>query len=258
VLPHEGLERVRQPDALESGLDAEQRVPDRQVPADLVFDQLALDVELPLVDRARAGEAKAHAVVACKIVRMPKRRHPLQVVGRGNHCDLHRSSQGHRDHVPVEALPHPHAGVQALLHDVHEALVVDDLEVHARVLAQESGEKGLKHHGDRDPRRVHAQDAGGLSSKRVELLAGFNHLRHGRADARQVRLARLRQAHAARCPVQQPCAEPRLQLPDRLAQGGRRHLELGGRRGEAAVLRNFPEGDQAIELIQLHPGSLRF
>ena len=37
-------------------------------------------------------------------------------------------------------------------------------------------------------------------------------------------LARLGEAHTARASVQQPHAQPRLQLPDGLAQGGGRHL----------------------------------
>jgi uncharacterized protein (UPF0261 family) len=65
------------PDLLERSLDAEQRVANREIAAEFVFDESAIDLELPLVDGPATWEPESHAVV---IHQMPasRRRHEVQ------------------------------------------------------------------------------------------------------------------------------------------------------------------------------------
>ncbi|MNQ80335.1 hypothetical protein D3C85_953090 [compost metagenome] len=86
----------------------------------------------------------------------------------------------------------------------------------------------------------------------VQLFTRHNDLTECRADAGKIVLPSLRQAHAAGRAIEQAYAETRFQLPDRLAQRRRRYLQFGRRGSEAAMLRDFPKGHQAVELIEFH------
>jgi hypothetical protein len=86
----------------------------------------------------------------------------------------------------------------------------------------------------------------------------LHHLLQCRTDARDVGLAGLGEAHAARGPLKQLHPQAGFQLPDRLAQRRRRDLQFRGRPGEPAVLRHLPEGDQSVQLVQLHIVKLTF
>jgi hypothetical protein len=190
--------------------------------------------------------------VVDQIAGVPRGGVTVEVIGRAHDGHCHRAAQWHGDHVLLDAFSQSNAGVEALFDDIDIALVVGDLDLDVRMGFQEPRQQRLQGHGHGDACRVDAQHPRGPALQRMQLLAGFLHLTQRRSNSRQISLASLCEADAARGPVQQPHSEPRFQLTDRLAERGGRHLERSGSGGEAAVLRDLPEGEQAVELVQSH------
>jgi hypothetical protein len=71
------------------------------------------------------------------------------------------------------------------------------------------------------------------------------------ARARQKPLAGFGEAHRARGAVEQPHAEPRLELADRARDRGRRAAQAARGLGEAAAIRDLGEQGDAIEAIHI-------
>ena len=51
----------------------------------------------------------------------------------------------HGDHVFLDLLAEPHAGVEALGHDVGEGVVDADLDLDVRIVARQPGDGGIEH-----------------------------------------------------------------------------------------------------------------
>ena len=72
------------------------------------------------------------------------------------------------------------------------------------------------------------------------------------SDGLQQPEPRLRGRDAARGAREQPKLQPFLQALDGLAQSGLRDAQLGGRLGEAALLRHHGEGGEIVEVWRGH------
>ena len=212
----------------------------------------AVDLELPLVDGTAAGKPESHAVVLHQVGWMPWNRVPLEVVGRSDNRHGNRAAERHGNHVLLDAFPRANAGVEPSFDDVDVTLVVRHLDLDVRVRFQEPGQQRLQDHGDRDAGRVDAQHARRPALKRMKLLSGFQHVAQRRPDSRQVGLAGLGEAEASGGSVQQPDTEPGLEVADRLTERGGRDVERCRGGGEPAMLCDLPEGEQSMELVELH------
>ena len=68
---------------------------------------------------------------------------PLEVSRRAHDCHFQRRRNGHGNHVLIQALPQPNAGIQTLGHDVGKAIVHDQFQPQVWVSFQEFTNVGL-------------------------------------------------------------------------------------------------------------------
>ena len=177
----------------------------------------------------------------------------LEVGWSANHCHADVRSDAHGDHVLRHLLAAANAGVEALVDDVGQAVVDDDLDLDVGILAQERHEFGPE---DRVGDIVDGRDAGScrracrgtrssaassvsISSKRGPIVC------RSRSPASRGR-------DAARGARQEPNAEPRFEFAHRVAERRLRHAELGRRPGETPLPGHGQEGQKVVEIAALH------
>ncbi len=134
------------------------------------------------------------------------------------------------DHLALEGLAETEPGVEPFGHDVHEPLVGADVDLHVGVLGEKRRHEGLE--GVRVPRARdgEAQQPGRPVAQRAEGVERFVHAGERRPELGDEAGAGLREAHAARRPLQEPDADAIFEGAHGLAHGGRGDAELGGPR----------------------------
>ncbi len=178
------------------------------------------------------------------------RRTVLGEVGRSGHQQARqRRCQLHSDHARLQGVGQADAGIQSFPDDIHQLVLVANLQLHLRVASHELVEHRCDHQVLRQVQGADAQLPGGFREAFAERFAGAHQVAVGLFGLFVVALPGLAQADPAGGAVEQLETQLGFQLVDRLAHRCRRHPEQGGGAGEAAGVGDLPEDVQAGEGI---------
>ena len=181
----------------------------------------------------------------------------LEVRRRSDYHQARRARQADVDHVAIDRLDEPHAGVELAGHGVHEAVVDMDLHAHLRVARDEAWEEIREDHRDRCAGYAEAHAARHLASPGPHGLQRLERLIDGRSGVVEQAMAGVGQGDTPRGARQQRDPEPLLELSDRLAERRRRHAEVSRRRRVAEAPSDDDEGVKGVERCGGHrEGSL--
>jgi hypothetical protein len=190
--------------------------------------------------------------MAGEVARRPRRGIKLEI---GRRCDdrhAHVGRHAHGDHVFLDLLAEPHAGVEALRHDVGEGVVDADLDGDFRIVARQSGDGGVEHAVGGVLAGADADGAGRRVAQAADRRQRVGDAFEMRADRPRQPFARFGRRHAAGRARQQPQTESLLQAAHGLAQGRLRHAELRRGAGEALLARDGEEGVEVVEVDARH------
>ncbi|MGF6227202.1 hypothetical protein QFZ27_001157 [Inquilinus ginsengisoli] len=161
--------------------------------------------------------------MALEIVWRPRRAEPFQIVRAGEgalrqHCDPAADQRA------VGGLSDPQDAVHALAHQVDESVALAEMQLDLRVFLQEP--RQARHHEGpgQDAVHVHPQQPLGLGAGEGGL--GLLDIGQDRQAALVIGLAVQSRADLPGGPLQQPHAQPRLQLLDPLGGGRARQAEI--------------------------------
>ena len=190
--------------------------------------------------------------MAQQFARMLRAAVAVQVGGRsGRREALRARADGHGHHVLLQPLVVADARIAAAGHEVHEAVLGDDVELDVGKGRQEVGHQRRQHKARRAHRHVQAQGAGGRVAKAVDDVQRGLHLADGRAQALQQALPGLGRLHAAGGAVEQAHAQLNFEPAHRLAQGRGAAPAEPGALTEATGARHRQESIQVAE-VALH------
>jgi hypothetical protein len=175
-----------------------------------------------------------------------------EITGR---CDRHQApvrADSHGDHVLLDALAQPDAGVEALLDDVAERAVEDQLDADIGIVLEHGLQLRPDHAfqrmvGERQPDRARRPVAERHQRRDLVLDLG-----HAWRDRLEQPLARRRRRDVPSRARQQPDAHTGFKLLDRVAEGRLHDADPCRRPGEAALLGNDPEPGQLVEIRLFH------
>jgi hypothetical protein len=176
-----------------------------------------------------------------------------QVVRRcdGNHVQVGREADG--NHVSLETTTHADASVEAAGDYVCQCVVDHDVEHHVRVRLVKACKPWRDDGSRRDPQRVDAERAGRLPCGFPDLANCGIHLKKEREYSLVEQFATRRWRDAACRAIQQARAKPTLELPDRLAERGRRQAQMLRCPGETSP---FDHGNEGFQLGEFEPAQL--
>jgi hypothetical protein len=211
--------------------------------------QGAVDGELQREELARRRRDEAdHLVTATgQVVRRGRRAMPGQVVGAGAGGLLqHPHPTG--DHGAVLQVADPQHAVDALAHQVHQPVALAQVQFQVWIALQEGRQARQQEMAGQGPVHVHPQQPARLGV--AELGLGVLQVGQDRQAAPVEGLAVQGGTDVARGPLQQPRAQPALQLLDPLSGGGGRQVQVQRRLAEAAALHDPDEQPHGVETVQ--------
>src|SRR6204780_193264 len=169
-----------------------------------------------------------------------------EIVGATDHRQRDRRRQTHRDHVGLDELAGPDAGVKSFGRDIDQLRARGDLHFDLGIGLAERCDQRPQHRHDRPCPREAQQPGRPLAKVAGELACGDELLECG-LGARNESFAGFGQADTARGADEERCSYPRLEGADRLADRRRGYPELRGRLAETAVLGDAEERLHAVE-----------
>ena len=172
---------------------------------------------------------------------------PAQIVGAADHSQRERRRQTHRDHIGLDELAEPDAGVKSFGSDIDQIRACGDLHLDLGIGLAERRDQRLQQDRHHRPRHREAQQSGRPLPKVTRDLACGDKLLESGLCAREKSFAGFAQADTARRADEECCADARLKCAYRLADRRWRHPELRGRSAKTAVLGNAQERLHAVE-----------
>ena len=172
---------------------------------------------------------------------------PAQIEGAADHRQRQRRRQAHRDHVGVDELAEPDAGVEAFGREIDQLRVCGDLHLDLGIGFTEGCDQRLQQDGHHRARHGKAQQPSRPLSEVTRVLACGHELREGGLRAGEKSFTGFGQPDTAGRAPEEHCADARLEGTDRLADRRRSHRELRGGSAKAAVLGNAQERLYAVE-----------
>ncbi len=209
-------------------------------------------LELPGIEAAQGGQAQVDAAMAGQFLRGARAAGLGEIAGCCHHQHPHFRADRHRDHVLVDDVAQPHAGVEFLGDDVDQPIVGLDLQPDVRIAGERAAQPGPEHGLEREFVGGDADIAGGPLAQVVERRDMRLDLVEMEGDGAQHPLAGLGGGDAARGAVEQPHAQPLLKPAHAVAERRRRHAQLRCRAGEAALARHGDEGSEIGEILTVH------
>jgi hypothetical protein len=175
-----------------------------------------------------------------------------EIARRGDGHQLDRLADPHRDHVTLDAFVDADASIEALGDDIGQRRLDRDLEPDFGI-----GREEARHDRSEDElrrRRQHrqAQRAGRPIAEGIDRFERRGEIVEHRPQPFHQKLAGIGQPDAAGGAVEQPQAEPLLELADRLAQGRAGDAEMVGGAGEALALGYGDESSELGEIGRAH------
>ncbi|MNL26457.1 hypothetical protein D3C87_1479850 [compost metagenome] len=190
--------------------------------------------------------------MAHQILRVPRSSVRRQVGGRGHGDQTPVRPDADGDHVLFDAFAEADAGVVALLDDIAEGVVQQQLDADVGIGGQHRLQFGPDHRVQGVIGQGQPDGAGRLVAKRRQGGDLGLDLGHARGDGLQQPLARDGGGDVARRPGQKTDAHAGLQLLDGMAERRLRHAQTCRRLGEAALLGHSLEPGQLIEVGPFH------
>jgi EmrB/QacA subfamily drug resistance transporter len=214
-------------------------VVDHQVAIDGHLEPAAALREFPAIDGA-AVEAEAHAIVPREVARVLRPAMAREVGGRPDHHRAHLATKPYGDHVALEQLAEPDAGVEAFADQVGEVVLDAQIQRDARIGGEEVHQHRLQQRARDDLRHGQAQRARRGAAALAQLLERRVDRAERWLDAREQLAAGVSEADPPGRALEEAHAQPLLELAHRLAQRRGRHAEHARGAREGAV-----HGDQA-------------
>jgi hypothetical protein len=193
----------------------------------VVADELPLDsdderppvlFELPGVEAAERLQPQLDAGMRGQVVRLSRPAGPREIGRRARHQHPLVRADADRDHVALEALAEPDAGVEALLDDVDELLLHRDLDLDVGMVGHQPGELRIKDVARRVAVRADPDRPGGTGAQRGQTFEACLDLVQRRPQGGGELLAGVRRRDAAGGAGQQAQVEPLLEPLDRVAE----------------------------------------
>ena len=124
-------------DAIQRGADGKIAVARDQGTRHIDLDAFAALLENPAMQRI-ARETHPRAIVRPKIAGFPRCPMAAKIIRRRHHGRLGILSDAKRNHVLLDAMARPDAGIEPITHDVGECAVDDDLERYGGIGTEEA------------------------------------------------------------------------------------------------------------------------
>jgi hypothetical protein len=191
--------------------------------------------------------AHAQAGVPAQIVDAFRPPPPPQIVGAADHGQRVRWRQTHRDHIGLDELALPDAGVKSSGSDIDQLRACGDLNLDLGIGSAERRDQPLQQDRHHRPRHREAQQSGRPLPKVTRDLACGDKLLESGLCAQEKSFAGFGQPDTASRAYEERCADPRLKRTHGLADRRRRHRKLGSRFAKTAVLGNAEERLHAVE-----------
>ena len=172
---------------------------------------------------------------------------PAQIVGAADHSQRERRRQTHRDHIGLDELAEPDAGVKSFGSDIGQIRACGDLHLDLGIGLAERRDQRLQQDRHHRPRHREAQQSGRPLPKVTRNLACGDKLLESGLCTRVKSLAGFAQADTARRADEKCCADARLKCAYRLADRRWCYPELRSRSSKTAVLSNAQERLYAVE-----------
>ncbi len=204
------FEETDDADAGKSGIDGEigrGAGAHEQRPRGLDAHHLAGAFKFPYGHRA-TGEAAAEARVIEELARMLRATMAIEVGGsRSSREALGTRTDGHCDHVLLQALFITDPGVETGSEHIDEAILSNHLQANVRIGCEEARHDRGKHEPGGADRHIESERAGRLIAKSIHHIESRLHFGQGRAEPLQQALAGLGRGDASRRAVEEPDAE---------------------------------------------------
>jgi hypothetical protein len=172
---------------------------------------------------------------------------PAQIVGAANDHERERRRQTHRDHIGLDELAEPDAGVKSFGSDIDQVRARGDLHLDLGIGLAEGCDQRLQQDRNHSARHREVQQPGRPLSEVTRVLACGDKLPEGGLCARQESFTGFGRADTARRADEERYANTRFKCPHRLADRRRSHPEFRGCSPKTAVLGNAQERLYAIE-----------
>ena len=177
---------------------------------------------------------------------------PFEIGGRGDDRQPLGRADADRDHVGLEPLAQPDAGVIPFGDDIDEPVLRDDIQHDVGKRAGEPRGVRRDQQFDRRMRRGQADRADGLSLGLARITHRIgDHVERGRQPVEQPPPGH-GDRDATRGAVEQAHAELRLELADRVADRRGRHAQPPRRRAKPAAPRDRLEQGKAGKVATIH------
>src|SRR5258707_11537900 len=196
---------------------------------------LAALLEIPSVDHA-TRKALTETIVLPKVSRHVRSRMLCQIVRRRDDRRPRILADTHRDHILLDAMAGPDAGIEAVAHDISERAVGDDFQGDGRMRRKKFREHRLYYLLRRGARHRKTQMSRRLVTEDVDRFDRRFKTLECRPQLRQEAFADLGRGDAPRSAVEQPDAELFLERPNGFRECRSRDAELTRRLGEARAL----------------------
>ncbi len=246
VLGHVGQTGAHQRGAQQGGAGIE-----HPLALHMNVERMPVALEFPS-EEAAARKTQVDAVVRGEVLRGLRRRVSGEVGGRGNDGHAQVGADAHGDHVLLQTFAQAHPGIEALRHDVGEAVVEIDLDLQLRILGQHRLQPGPQNGVGGMPGRRDANEARRFVAQLTqggEFAPDF--LEPWRKRLQQT-LAGLGRRHAARGAGEQAQAKLIFQRAHAVTQRRLRHAHLRRSASEAALARHGDESLQIVEVGRRH------
>ena len=158
----------------------------------------------------------------------------------------------HRDHVALQALAEPHAGIEAAFDHIGEAILDDDLQHDVGIGRSKGAEPWRQRQMRGGARHGQPQVPGRPVARLDRRLQRQVDLGQRRPQPLQQLRALLGRRDAARAARQEPHAEPCLQAGHRMADRRRRDGQFPGRAAKAAALGDGCQHRQLGKMCSVH------
>ena len=248
----DGLGGIGEPQPLERERDHQRLVVDNHLARDRHVEFAPALTEFPAIDDPRGALAEADGAVIGEVFGALRGAVGLDIGGAGHDAEAEGRGQPHADHVGIERLGKPDAGIEPGFNDIDETGIGDDLDFDLRISGAELGQHRFDHRPHHRTRNGEPQEPGRTVAQRPRRLEPGGKIGHGWPGVGEKFFARLGQSHAAGRARHQRHAHPSLERPDGLADRRRGNAQIEGGGAEAAPFGHLQEGGHPIEPAYAH------
>ena len=178
--------------------------------------------------------------------------HRFEIGWRADHRAANVRSDAHRDHVALQALAEPHAGIETALDDIGETILDADLQHDVGIGRRQGAEPWRQHQMRSRARHAEPQIAGRPVARLDRRFQRQVDLGQRRTQPLQQLRAFLGRRDAAGAARQEPHAKPRLQAGHRVADRRWRDSQFPGRAAKTAALGNGRQHRQLGKMRSVH------